>query len=976
MVRLVALLLCAAPAVFAEVPASASLRGETNEGQGLTARIANSLRQLSGSYGGGSDNTTEPPAEVPPAEEEGPSEEEMEKAYSLVGCYADSRRDRVLGHKMLSPEMTTEMCAVHCYERRATYMATQYGYECWCSRNPELDFIRHTMDGKADDGLCDMLCLGAENEVCGGFDAFNLYKIDEPMEPDSEEYVGCFADDQEDRLMTHEIKDREDMTQAVCRAHCEAFGSPFYATQYGNECWCGLSDDVRDYQRHGPGVCLAGCRGDPAVACGGFDAFTLYEYMDIVEETAAPCTSTSSGDDETGSEPTPSPVMTAPTPEGEEGPMCSNGIPGIESSKGACCVAECGQCGGIGCSTRASDRGLGSAECCEGTILIANVPCGEAPCVIGDGTVAEPTPAPTEMPVEMPVAMPTEMPVEMPVARPTETPVEMPVATPTDMPVEMPVATPTDMPVEMPVATPTEMPASTPSPSEEAPVDDPWVPKVGDRWQYNLDNPVDTHVDADVFFLDLDTSFINFDRLKAKGRRIACYISVGTLEDWRDDVDAFPAEVVGDAVGDWEGEYYIDINNPVVKEIMEARVMKGVELGCDAIEPDNMDTYYSEDCGFKISMEDQIAYNTWFAEMVHGHGMKVGMKNAVELMDTTSALYDFAVNEECFTYDECGAYEEPFLAKGKPVFNVEYSKDYSLCPLANELGMDTILKNYDLRSPVCSCADPNRDYLCERVVDEDAPTSPSPETPAPVPEPTAEPTPEPTAEPTREPEPEPEPTAEPTAEPTREPEPEPTAEPTAEPTREPEPEPTAEPTAEPTREPEPEPEPAPAPAPGGDDPGDGMYKDLLDRHNKVRCMHGTNPVVWSDAVASFAREYAAEMTSSGKCGQMVHSNSEYGENLFMCWGGRDCASAKGVMTGWYDEETQSKPYEGHATAVLWSSTTEIGCAAASCDKDGTPYTFVTCNYNPPGNWVGETDTYVLPPSETAERCGYDGKRGV
>ena len=38
---------------------------------------------------------------------------------------------------------------------------------------------------------------------------------------------------------------------------------------------------------------------------------------------------------------------------------------------------------------------------------------------------------------------------------------------------------------------------------------------------------------------------------------------------------------------------------------------------------------------------------------VHEHDMKVGMKNAVELMDTTSALYDFALNEECFTYDEC-----------------------------------------------------------------------------------------------------------------------------------------------------------------------------------------------------------------------------------------------------------------------------------------------------------------------------------
>lgn len=38
---------------------------------------------------------------------------------------------------------------------------------------------------------------------------------------------------------------------------------------------------------------------------------------------------------------------------------------------------------------------------------------------------------------------------------------------------------------------------------------------------------------------------------------------------------------------------------------------------------------------------------------VHEYGMKVGMKNAIELMDATSDLYDFAINEECFDYDEC-----------------------------------------------------------------------------------------------------------------------------------------------------------------------------------------------------------------------------------------------------------------------------------------------------------------------------------
>lgn len=47
-------------------------------------------------------------------------------------------------------------------------------------------------------------------------------------------------------------------------------------------------------------------------------------------------------------------------------------------------------------------------------------------------------------------------------------------------------------------------PATTPTPVYEPSTGDGtvWVPKVGDTWQYNLDTPVDTTVDADVFFID------------------------------------------------------------------------------------------------------------------------------------------------------------------------------------------------------------------------------------------------------------------------------------------------------------------------------------------------------------------------------------------------------------------------------------------------------------------------------------------
>ncbi|KAH7673599.1 Cysteine-rich secretory protein-related protein [Dioscorea alata] len=42
---------------------------------------------------------------------------------------------------------------------------------------------------------------------------------------------------------------------------------------------------------------------------------------------------------------------------------------------------------------------------------------------------------------------------------------------------------------------------------------------------------------------------------------------------------------------------------------------------------------------------------------------------------------------------------------------------------------------------------------------------------------------------------------------------------------------------------------------------------------------------------------------------------------------------------------------GHYTQVVWSSSTNIGCARVVCDNNGG--IFITCNYNPAGNVIGE-----------------------
>ncbi|CAM9194286.1 unnamed protein product, partial [Ectocarpus fasciculatus] len=167
---------------------------------------------------------------------------------------------------------------------------------------------------------------------------------------------------------------------------------------------------------------------------------------------------------------------------------------------------------------------------------------------------------------------------------------------------------------------------------------------------------------------------------------------------------------------------------------------------------------------------------------------------------------------------------------------------------------------------------------------------------------------------------------------------------------------TEEPVAPPT---------APTP-PGSPTPAD--MTELVDLHNEARCVHDAEPLTWSSAVTSSAAEHAERLTA--QCSSLFHSTQEqrygYGENLYMCWGSDSCYSHEKAMEGLYvngvplDKVTE---YGGHATQILWKSTEKVGCVLAGCTNGGTPYTFLVCQYDPPGNYGGQYEEQVgLPDS--------------
>ena len=234
-----------------------------------------------------------------------------------------------------------------------------------------------------------------------------------------------------------------------------------------------------------------------------------------------------------------------------------------------------------------------------------------------------------------------------------------------------------------------------------------WHPTVGLTWQWQInDMEVDTSIEADVYDIDLYVSQSTIDELHAKGRKVICYISVGSWEDWRPDKDQFPAEVLGNDYDGWPGEKWLDIRQiDKLAPIMRARLDLCKSKGFDAVEPDNMEIY-SNNTGFPLTYEDQLRYALWLSDEAHQRGLAIGVKNAPDQVDDLVDHFDFAITEDAFFYDWTEDME-PFIEADKPIFAAEYTDlggDFeSYCEKSKELKFSTILKNRDLGAWIKFC---------------------------------------------------------------------------------------------------------------------------------------------------------------------------------------------------------------------------------------------------------------------------------
>ncbi len=225
----------------------------------------------------------------------------------------------------------------------------------------------------------------------------------------------------------------------------------------------------------------------------------------------------------------------------------------------------------------------------------------------------------------------------------------------------------------------------------------------GASWDWQLQPPLDLSVAVDVLGLDPDeVSAAQIATLTARGVTTICYVSVGTWENWRVDAGDFPQELIGKAYEGWPGERFLDIRAPELLALMQARFQRCAEMGFDAIEPDNIDLNIN-DTGFDLSAEDVVAYVSELAHLAHGLGLKIGQKNAPDLVAALHPVTDFAITEDCLADGWCAAMA-PFIAHGKPVFAAEYGKvSAQACATAEALGLSLIFKHKDLTNWHATC---------------------------------------------------------------------------------------------------------------------------------------------------------------------------------------------------------------------------------------------------------------------------------
>lgn len=157
----------------------------------------------------------------------------------------------------------------------------------------------------------------------------------------------------------------------------------------------------------------------------------------------------------------------------------------------------------------------------------------------------------------------------------------------------------------------------------------------------------------------------------------------------------------------------------------------------------------------------------------------------------------------------------------------------------------------------------------------------------------------------------------------------------------------------------------------------GIFVGVTAAHNAARSALDVAlpPLTWSNDLAEFAQQWSDDL--AGRCGTIEHRDQRrYGENIALRGSSRLSTpfSSEAAVAGWVAEvacwdfgtisgtercdatcvQGLSSNGCGHYTQVVWRNTQRVGCGYSTCESQGFTFEVWVCNYDPPGNFIGQT----------------------
>jgi hypothetical protein len=222
-------------------------------------------------------------------------------------------------------------------------------------------------------------------------------------------------------------------------------------------------------------------------------------------------------------------------------------------------------------------------------------------------------------------------------------------------------------------------------------------------WQYQLTGAIDLDDDVELLVIDLfELDQARIAAQRAQGKVVVAYMSAGTFESFRSDVEAFPESAIGNTLDNYPDEAWLDVRDPAVREAIAARLALARDKGFAGVVPTNL-AGYRVDSGFDLTAEDQRAYGQWLATEAHALGLSIAMAGDFQQVAELASRFDWAVHFGCIERQDCGVLEV-FRSAGKPVFDIETTgTPDEVCAVGREQGINVILKRPGFDAYRVSC---------------------------------------------------------------------------------------------------------------------------------------------------------------------------------------------------------------------------------------------------------------------------------